>query len=63
MAIHELYYDDQLVCATCGKQDYHMNFSFHLPEAKLYDDQECAIWCHNCEAEATLVFEEVEYEL
>jgi len=62
MATYELYYNEHLVCAECGKQDYHMNFSFHLPEANLYDDEECATWCHICETEASLL-EDWEYEL
>lgn len=62
MAIYELFYDENLVCAECGKQEYHINLSFHMPKAKIYYDHDVVAWCHNCSEEATLA-EEVDYDL
>ena len=43
------------VCSHCGGQNYHINLRFVMPEMELMDDEDCNVWCHDCEYECNLV--------
>lgn len=49
------YFFPDHVCSECGGQKYHINLRFVMPDMVMHEDEECNVWCHDCECEVNIV--------
>lgn len=49
------YFYPNYVCSRCGGQNYHINLFFLMPDMVLHEQEDCPVWCHDCECEVDIV--------